>query len=207
LFSPDSKYLAISAKGENPPSWWGRAVTINLWSISDKKITEIDNQQKSFINSVVFSPDSKKFATSGGDGMARLWDISGQQLTEFKGHQGSVNSVAFSTDGKLLATSGDDATARLWDTSGKQLSTIQTHQGNITSAVFSPNGKHLATSGNNSSTTRLWQVGGIDDLLKKTVAEYEIISKTRLQRMIKICAAIFIAESIHSIKLIEILDV
>jgi WD40 repeat protein len=166
LFSPDGQYLAISGEGENAPSLLGRIVTITLWNSSSKQITEIDDQQKNLINSVVFSPDSKQLATSGSDGMVRLWDISGKQLAEFKGHQQQINSVVFSPDGKQLATTGNESIVRLWDTSsGKQLSAIETNQWTVSSAVFSPDGKQLATSGNND--TRLWQVGGIDDLLAR----------------------------------------
>jgi WD40 repeat protein len=145
----------------------GRIVTITLWNSSSKQITKIDEQQKSLISSVMFSPDSKQLATSGSDGMARLWDISGKQLAEFKGHQGPITSVVFSPDGKQLATTENDSIVRLWDTFGKQLSAIETYQWSVASAVFSPDGKQLATSGNND-TTRLWQVGGIDDLLGRT---------------------------------------
>jgi WD40 repeat protein len=164
LFSPDGKYLAISGEVDNTPSWWGRIVTVTLWNISSKQKTEIDNQHKNLINGVAFSPDSKQLATSGSDDIARLWNISGKQLAEFKGHQGRVNNVVFSPDGKQLATSGDDGMARLWDTSGRQLAEIQGNQGSITSVVFTPDGKQLATSGDNG-TTRLWQVGGMSDLL------------------------------------------
>jgi WD40 repeat protein len=70
---------------------------------------------------VTFSPDGKTLATSGEDGTARLWDLSGKELAQLKGHQGSVRSVSFSPDGKTLATSGSDGTARLWDRSGRQI--------------------------------------------------------------------------------------
>ncbi|MEH2179670.1 WD40 repeat domain-containing protein, partial [Nostoc sp.] len=48
------------------------------------------------------------------DNTARLWNLQGQLLQEFKGHQGSVSSVSFSPDGKTIATASSDNTARLW---------------------------------------------------------------------------------------------
>jgi WD40 repeat protein len=165
LFSPDGQYLAISGEGYNAHSTLNRTIAITLWNIFSNQIIEIENQQKNFINGVVFSPNSKNLATSGDDGLTRLWDTSGKQLAEFKGHQGPITSVVFSPDGKQLATTGNESIVRLWDTSGKQLSTIETYQWSVASAVFSPDGKQLATSSNND--TRLWQVGGIDDLLAR----------------------------------------
>ncbi|MEH2243716.1 WD40 repeat domain-containing protein, partial [Nostoc sp.] len=42
------------------------------------------------------------------------WNLQGQLLQEFKGHQGAVRGVSFSPDGKTIATASDDGTARLW---------------------------------------------------------------------------------------------
>ena len=43
-----------------------------------------------------------------------MWDLQGNLLQEFKGHQGAVYSVSFSPDGKTIATGSRDNTARLW---------------------------------------------------------------------------------------------
>ena len=43
-----------------------------------------------------------------------LWDLTGKQIQEFKGHQNAVSSVSFSPDGKYIVTASDDYTARLW---------------------------------------------------------------------------------------------
>ncbi|MEG3872906.1 hypothetical protein, partial [Microcoleus sp. Z1_B5] len=52
--------------------------------------------------------------TASWDKTARLWDLTGKLIQEFKGHQEGINSVSFSHDGKYIATASSDNTARLW---------------------------------------------------------------------------------------------
>jgi Tol biopolymer transport system component len=129
---------------------------------------------------VVFSPDSKRIATSGFDGTARIWDLEGKELAKLQGHQGDVVSVVFSPDGKRIATLGREGTARIWDLDGKELAKLQhlgevlrvvfslasqifrgvsRNQMDVLSVVFSSDGKRIATSGSDG-TARIWDLDG-----------------------------------------------
>ncbi|GAA4878463.1 hypothetical protein [Kitasatospora terrestris] len=119
---------------------------------------------------VAFSPDGRRVAGGGGNGLVTLWNLDrvGQPRTfgpPFGGHQdelGLLESLAVSQDGKLLATGSQDNTVDLWDTADparpRLLATLTGHTGQgVYSAAFSPDGRTLATS-DTEGTVILWDL-------------------------------------------------
>jgi WD40 repeat protein len=94
-----------------------------------------------FVWSVVPSADGKTLATSGKDGVIRLWDAADGRLdVELHGHVDVVHEVAFSPDGTQLASAGIDGTIRLWDVStGKAIRTLD--QLLSSSVSYAPDGR------------------------------------------------------------------
>ena len=86
-----------------------------------------------FAAGVAFSLHGRVLATGGGDGLVRLWDVTGDDVSlrmtvpghtdvrtgqpigeRLTGHEDALTHLAFSPSGDLLATASDDGTARLW---------------------------------------------------------------------------------------------
>jgi RNA polymerase sigma factor (sigma-70 family) len=70
-------------------------------------------------STLAVAPDGRTIAQARGRAV-RLWDLlTGQELAEFKGHQGAVTALAFALDGKTLATGSGDTTALVWDVAAR----------------------------------------------------------------------------------------
>lgn len=107
---------------------------------------------------VAFSPGGGLLATSGEDGVLRLWRPETRRMvTELRGHDGTVEDIAFGPAG-LLASASTDGTARVWDAhTGEELTLLAGHDGTVESVAINPAGTHVATTGNDG-TIRIWDV-------------------------------------------------
>ena len=105
-YSPDDKYLAVATK-----------VGIKIIDARTHDSICFLFGHKGAVQSIVFGPDSKLFASGSLDGTVRIWEIpSGKELKVLLTNSQTVTSVAFSPDYKLLASSGTyDNNITIWD--------------------------------------------------------------------------------------------
>jgi WD40 repeat protein len=127
-----------------------------------KIIVKYDN----ILSSMAFSSDGKTVLTGSYDNTARLWNLQGNTVQEFRWHNGWVYDVAFSPDGKTILTGSKDRTARLWDRQGNTVQEFKGHTDAVHLLAFSPDGKTILT-GSWDNTARLW------DLRGKTVQKFK----------------------------------
>lgn len=79
-----------------------------------------NDQHKSCITSVRWSPNAKLFATASKDGCIKLWDaVSNRCINTFQNAHSNqeVTSLEFTRNSKYLLSSGKDSIVRLWELS------------------------------------------------------------------------------------------
>jgi WD40 repeat protein len=114
---------------------------------------------KSFINSLVITPDGSTLMSGSADTTIKLWNLAtGKNIQTLEGHTSYVNTLAIAPDGKTLVSGSADSTMKLWDlTTGKAIRTLQGHQGYVNALDINPDGTLLA-SVSTDKTIRLWNL-------------------------------------------------
>lgn len=122
--SPNGKYVLVGSYAQNgaaPVYLWDRTAGHPPPNPASPPPLGTPSPVRRFdghtgnVNSVAFTPDSKRAVSAAADKTIRVWDVeSGKEVKVFKGHTGNVRSVAISPDGKRMVSAGDDATLRLW---------------------------------------------------------------------------------------------
>jgi class 3 adenylate cyclase/GTPase SAR1 family protein len=113
--------------------------------------------------SVTWSPDGRKLAAGGDNGLIRIWNAETENLAMIlEGHTGEINSLSFSFDSSLLASKSTDGSVRLWDAQSGQniglLSEEVLHSYTEPGLAFHPSAAVLATLGSNDWAIRIWDV-------------------------------------------------
>jgi len=102
-----------------------------------------------------FSPDGDTLLSTGGEGIAYLWQIKTGEKIPLAGHQGQIIRGIFSPDGEGIATAGIDGNIRFWTRSGEQTGEIKGSPGWVVDMSFTPARRSLITVGIDR-TLRVW---------------------------------------------------
>ena len=158
-FDPQSRLLVSSGCAhKDTPCTQGEIV---IWDVRTGTEKMNLSGHLDAIRSIAFSPDGKKIASGGRDGIVLLWNAkTGNQIgAQLDGHASSVNALAFSPDGKILASAGSDLQIILWDVQGQQRigKALAGHTSSIGTLTFSHDGNSLV-SGDNKGNIFLWEI-------------------------------------------------
>jgi WD40 repeat protein len=80
-----------------------------------------------YVSSLAFSPDGALLASTGQDGVTRLFDSgTGRLVLTLSGQGGSIGGASFSSDGSRLATVSSNLSVRVWDLTAARAAEVET---------------------------------------------------------------------------------
>lgn len=126
----------------------------SFYSLDLKTVNETSTVSASCI-----SPDEKYFLTADTDKTIRLWDMTGQLIQAYNGHQEKIMDIEFFPDGKAFISAGMDNVMKIWSLDGTLLNTITGHRGDVVAVKVSRDGKTIASASNDKSFC-LWAPDG-----------------------------------------------
>lgn len=169
---------------DTPPSGHARGVIIRAvryspdgrWLVTggtDGKIIMMDRQtgrtwvlghHNDWVNSVVFTPDSRFLFSGGGKSMHKsrdnrvlLWDLHTRRLVRvYRGARDAIRSIALSPDGRDIAAGCADGSIRVWNrATGRQLWEHTAGSDRVFSVRYATDGEYLASAGRDG-LVRFW---------------------------------------------------
>lgn len=156
-------YHARFAADERSIISCGDAPVIQVWdAAAGEHQADLTGHNRN-VEAIAVSPDGQRFASAGGDGTTRLWDLKERrELLAMKTHYPPVvmASAVFSPDGRWLATADWNRQVLLWD-----LATLAGHGREVMWVTFSPDGRSLITS-SSDGTLRVWHASSGEELFE-----------------------------------------
>jgi WD40 repeat protein len=110
VFTPDSTKLISAVTSQ----------TIKVWEVTTGKLLASYQAHDGWVLFVTFCPDGNILASSGGDGLIKLWETKKETwecIATLRGHNAWVWSLDFSPDGQFIVSGGSDSQIRLWKVS------------------------------------------------------------------------------------------
>ncbi|MBI3725469.1 protein kinase [bacterium] len=160
-WSPDGSVLA-TGNGE-------ALIRLIVPQLEEQRDSELHNRvatvleaHERSVSSVAFSPDGRRLASGGADGVLALWDLEPGRVAVLD-HPDEVHGVAFSPDGRRLATACADQRVHLFDLSDTTHPVLFPDQGfRVFFLAWSPDSHRLAAGtgnpGDKPAAITVWDV-------------------------------------------------
>jgi WD40 repeat protein len=137
------------------------------WDIRTRRRQEFFNHRDAGLAFVAFSPDGKRFAVAGLNGLIRLWEVATREVTRIGlGYANSLHGLAFSPDSRRLITTGTSprGLVKIWDVAtGRDVATLPGEPGFFRVIGFSPDGLTLFAA-NIRGRTLFWRVPSWEEI-------------------------------------------
>jgi WD40 repeat protein len=122
---------------------------------------------------VAASPSANLLATSGDEGLLKIWDPGQGTLLRQLALSSPANALAFSADGAILAAGTMGGDVRLWETkTWREFSPYSSSQGRVIALQFLPGNRFLVVAGERS------KVFVVDLVIGRAVKELVPISRS-----------------------------
>jgi WD40 repeat protein/serine/threonine protein kinase len=132
--------------------------TTRLWAVPhrDRRVANVAVG----LHGASIDRSGSKIATSGDDGIARVFTLAGDKIAELPMAKTALAGITLSPDGTRVAACVRDGGAQLWrvDAPGQPVALEGPPQG-TSSALFSPDGRQLAIGGNDG-VVRVFDAAG-----------------------------------------------
>jgi WD40 repeat protein len=155
-FSHDGRLLSVAGgNGRISLRCWGDGTEERSWTTGAGELFALD-----------FRPgDNRQLVSCSRDGGVQLWDTTGKEVRQYRGHSRTVTDAAFRPgDGRCLATASADGTVRVWDTDSGSLRHVLDHGNYVAGVAYSPDGRRLAAC-DSDGAVRLWDANSGQEML------------------------------------------
>ncbi|WP_338762548.1 TIR domain-containing protein [Bernardetia sp. ABR2-2B] len=148
---------------------WGKRRII-LWKLSNTS-EPIFIAPTDYVKSISFSPDGNYILAGLLNGNVQKWNLTGNLVHTFKGHQDRVSGIGFIDD--KMVTSSHDATVLVWQNEGSLLQEKKIHEKIITAISQNKISNNLLTS----SYDKYWKLHNENgELIREKQYDSEVMS-------------------------------
>ena len=170
VFSRDGRRLLTNGPDGAAATLWDAETGAQLQSFTNKRVES---------RAAAFSPDERQVATSGDDGIVRLWDVATAQPLGVIDPDGAAGvGIAYSQDGEelLLAARKNALLVKTPKRTPQSFELPTPPNAAVADVAFSPDGRHLATAGKQDFTARLWDLDSRSEVLACKGHTDEVVS-------------------------------